>query len=61
MKTRFPCPKRIRQHPTVRRVRRVGVVVAVALAALAPFIFSTASRLYLLTQVPIYAMIGVSW
>ena len=55
-----PLPDRIRQHPAVRRVRRVGVLLAIALAALAPLVFSTASRLYLLTQVPIYAMIGVS-
>lgn len=55
-----PLSERVRHHPTVRRLRRASVVVAVAAAALAPLVFSTPSRLYLLSQIPIYAIVGVS-
>ena len=53
-------PERIRTHPTIRRIRNAWTIVVVAAALVLPVLFTTSTSLFLLTQVPIYAIVGVS-
>ena len=55
-----PLPERIRNHPRVRRARRAALVTGCAAALLAPVVYSTSSQLYLLSRIPIFAMVGIS-
>lgn len=55
-----PLPEQVRNHPAVRRARRVVGGLLVAGALLAPFVFSTASDLFLLSRVPVFAIVGIS-
>jgi ABC-type branched-subunit amino acid transport system ATPase component/ABC-type branched-subunit amino acid transport system permease subunit len=55
-----PLARSIAQLPRVRAVR-VGLFVAAGVAAVAaPFVQSSASDLFLLSQVPIFAIVGIS-
>jgi ABC-type branched-subunit amino acid transport system ATPase component/ABC-type branched-subunit amino acid transport system permease subunit len=47
-------------HPVVRGARRACVVAAVVIVVVLPIAFSSASHLFLLSQIPIYGIIGVS-
>jgi ABC-type branched-subunit amino acid transport system ATPase component/ABC-type branched-subunit amino acid transport system permease subunit len=55
-----PLPDRVRNHPSVRRLRRTFLATAMVVAVLAPLVYSTSSDLYLLSRVPVFAIIGIS-
>jgi ABC-type branched-subunit amino acid transport system ATPase component/ABC-type branched-subunit amino acid transport system permease subunit len=50
----------IRNHPTVRLVRRGSIAAAMIVIIVLPLVVTSSSRLYLLSLVPIYAIIGIS-
>ena len=55
-----PLPRAVLVLPIVRRVRRGLVLAAAALALLAPVVWTTSSDLFLLSRVPVFAIIGIS-
>ncbi|MEY2570679.1 MAG: hypothetical protein QOE63_1029, partial [Acidimicrobiaceae bacterium] len=55
-----PLPERIARHPRVRRMRQVGIVVAAAVALRLPLVYSSSANLFLLSRIPVFAIIGIS-
>jgi ABC-type branched-subunit amino acid transport system ATPase component/ABC-type branched-subunit amino acid transport system permease subunit len=55
-----PLPQRVRDHPRVRLARRAAFVTAGVVAVLLPLVYTTSSDLYLLSRIPIFAMVGIS-
>jgi ABC-type branched-subunit amino acid transport system ATPase component/ABC-type branched-subunit amino acid transport system permease subunit len=55
-----PIPEHVRNHPVVRRLRRGSLLVVALVALLLPLVYSSSSQLFLLSRVPVYAMIGIS-
>jgi ABC-type branched-subunit amino acid transport system ATPase component/ABC-type branched-subunit amino acid transport system permease subunit len=53
-------PEHVRRHPVVRRLRRGSLLVVALVALLLPVVYSSSSQLFLLSRVPVYAMIGIS-
>jgi ABC-type branched-subunit amino acid transport system ATPase component/ABC-type branched-subunit amino acid transport system permease subunit len=56
----LPLAERVRDHPAVRRIRRALVLTTAVIVVLLPVVFSSSSHLFLLSQIPIYGIIGVS-
>ena len=55
-----PVPERLRQVPWVRLLTPIAVGVAIAIAVALPFLFPGASKVFLLTRMLAFAMIGLS-
>ena len=55
-----PLPERVLHHPRVRAARRLVLGGSAVIALALPLVYSTSSQLYLLSRVPIFAIIGIS-
>lgn len=53
-------PERVLHHPRVRAARRLVLGGSAVIALVLPLVYSTSSQLYLLSRVPIFAIIGIS-
>lgn len=55
-----PLPEAVRSLPVVRTARRSLIGLAVVAAVAAPFVWSSSSDLFLLSRIPVFALIGIS-
>lgn len=55
-----PLPERVRDLPVVRNARRALVAAGLVVALGAPFVQSSSSELFVLSRIPVFALIGLS-
>lgn len=55
-----PVPRRLREHPVVRRLPQVGAGAALAIGVLLPVLVPSASQTFLFSRTMLFAMVGVS-